>query len=193
MTIVTPTGVKMKETGIVRRIDELGRVVIPKEIRKTLRLKVGDPIEIYTEKDGLLFKKYSPLVSLQGFSEDVGESLYEMTQKTVVIADCNTVIFAKGKIAKNYHGKNISSALERAMIERKSIFLDAVSGSMLKKICDDDETEYSSQLIVPIISGGDVLGSIILLADDDTGKIGDSDIKLVKFSEDFIARQFYEK
>ena len=83
----------MQETGIVRRIDELGRVVIPKEMRKTLRIREGDPLEIYTEKDNLVFKKYSPIISITDYAKIVADGIEDLTQKTCIITDTDNVIY----------------------------------------------------------------------------------------------------
>ena len=94
----------MKATGIVRRIDELGRVVIPKEIRKTLRIKEGDPLEIYTDRDELLFKKYSPIASFENYSEGFTKSLNAVSEKAAVICDTDTVVSATGNGCKDLIG-----------------------------------------------------------------------------------------
>lgn len=180
----------MKATGIVRRIDELGRVVIPKEIRKTLRLREGDPLEIFTDKDGLLFKKYSPIENLESFSEDICLSLNGITEKTVVITDSDSVLFAKGTGAKEFDKKRISKELEKVLSERKSVVSNVADGGSIIRIVEGETSEFNGQLIIPVISGGDALGAIILFAKNKDDKMDYEDIKLAQFASEFLSRQF---
>ena len=98
----------MQDTGIVRRIDELGRVVIPKELRKTLRIREGDPLEIYTNKDELVFRKYSPISAINGYAEAVADGISELTEKVCMITDTDVVVYVSGAKGKDVLGKNIS-------------------------------------------------------------------------------------
>ena len=87
----------MRATGIVRRIDDLGRVVIPKEIRRTLRIREGDPLEIYTDRDGeVILKKYSPIGEMSSFAKDYTESLFRSLGHIAVIVDRDQVVAASG-------------------------------------------------------------------------------------------------
>ena len=109
----------MKATGIVRRIDDLGRVVIPKEIRRTLRIREGDPLEIYTEKDGeVIFKKYSPMGELSSYAAEICESLYKSTGGTVAVCDRDSMIAVSGGGKKELLEKPVSKALEEIMENR---------------------------------------------------------------------------
>ena len=110
----------MKATGIVRRIDELGRVVIPKEIRSTLRLKSGDPLEIFTDRDELMLKKYSPIASLEKFSEGTAKSLSDLSGHIAVICDTDGVLHASGRGQREFDGKNLSHNMEKILRDRKS-------------------------------------------------------------------------
>ena len=111
----------MKATGIVRRIDDLGRVVIPKEIRRTMRIREGDPLEIYTGSDGeVILKKYSPINDLGEFAVEYVESLYETYGTPALICDCDEVIATAGLTKKDYIGRRISSTAEDWIKERKS-------------------------------------------------------------------------
>ena len=103
----------MKATGIVRRIDELGRVVIPKEIRRTLRIKEGDPLEIFTERDELMLKKYSPIATLERFSKATARSLNDLCGKLAVICDTDGVLHAFGDGKKDFDGKKLSDNMDR--------------------------------------------------------------------------------
>ena len=178
----------MKATGIVRRIDELGRVVIPKEIRKTLRLRVGDPLEIYTDSGELLLKKYSPINSLESFSKDLCEAINLQTGKTVLICDMDEVLHSKGQSCKDFDKKRISLELEKTILMRKTVKNCAQDGDSLTAITDFDPSGFTSELIVPILCQGDALGAIVLLSKND--KITQEDVSVCKFCEDFLQRQF---
>ena len=109
----------MKATGIVRRIDDLGRVVIPKEIRRTLRIREGDPLEIFVDSDGeVILKKYSPISELSDFAKEYAEALYDSLGSSVLISDRDAVITLAGGSKKEYFNKNISELIEKQMGER---------------------------------------------------------------------------
>ena len=109
----------MKATGIVRRIDDLGRVVIPKEIRRTLRIREGDPLEIFVDRDGeVILKKYSPISELGDFAKEYAEALFDSLGNPVFICDRDTYIATAGGSKKDYLNKNISDLVEKTMEER---------------------------------------------------------------------------
>ena len=109
----------MKATGIVRRIDDLGRVVIPKEIRRTLRIRESDPLEIFTDREGeIILKKYSPIGELGNFAKEYAESLAQVAGCMVCICDHDQVIAAAGSGSKEYMGKRIHSELEDVIADR---------------------------------------------------------------------------
>ena len=178
----------MKATGIVRRIDELGRVVIPKEIRKTLRIKEGDPLEIFTDKDELTFRKYSPVASLDSFAEDICESLNSVNECTAVICDRENVICAKGFGSKELKGKKISRRIEALIDERKSVVINKTEGAESVAIADDGEGLFPCQVIVPIVSSGDALGAVILAKKEENAVAGNGEIKSVRLVSDYIGR-----
>ncbi|MBQ9104043.1 MAG: AbrB/MazE/SpoVT family DNA-binding domain-containing protein [Clostridia bacterium] len=178
----------MRETGIVRRIDELGRVVIPKEIRKTLRIKEGDPLEIFTDKEELVLKKYSPVLSVMEFAGGVAESISKLTEKTCVITDTDNVIFVSGG-KKEMLGKNLSGEIDKVMKERKSVVVSSSDGGKTIPVIENSFDEPVSQIIVPIIASGDVFGSVILSGDDKQEKLSDVDIKMVRLGAMFLAKQ----
>lgn len=109
----------MKATGIVRRMDELGRVVIPKEIRRTLRIREGDPLEIFTDRDELMLKKYSPIATIEKFSESAAKSLAELSGKSAVVCDTDGVLFACGEGKRDFSGKTLSPEIDKLLKERK--------------------------------------------------------------------------
>lgn len=179
----------MKSTGMVRRIDELGRVVIPKEIRKTLRIKSGDPMEICTERDELIFKKYSPVAALEGIGEAVCKSVNESTGKTVLLCDMDSVMVAVGG-CKNLVGKTLSGEIDKLVRERRIFIADSKDGGKIYEIVRGEPLEYRYQAFIPIVeNSGDIIGVMILLGND--GEPRDStELKLAKMGADIIARQF---
>lgn len=180
----------MQETGIVRRIDELGRVVIPKEMRKTLRIKEGDPLEIYTDKENLVFKKYSPITSIGDFAKIVADGIEELTEKTCLITDNDTILYISKSRMKDIIGKNISEKLLDVLKNRKSVVSCRTDGGSIVPICDDQDFQMENQIIVPIISGGDCFGACILFDRDKLSKFTSSDVKFVQLGASFLSKQF---
>ena len=154
----------MKATGIVRRIDDLGRVVIPKEIRRTLRLREGTPLEIFTDREGeIILKKYSPMVELAAFAVQYAEAMAQSTGLMVCIADRDQIIAVSGGPKKEYYQKTISRALELAVSERQNICAARGEKAFIP-ITSDEVEESSAEVIVPILSEGDAIGAVILLS-----------------------------
>ncbi len=177
----------MKETGIVRRIDELGRVVIPKEIRKTLRIKEGDPLEIYTDKEELLFKKYSPVAKIENISDDIAESLRFVNERTAIICDREKIVSAKGNKSKDLVGKTISEKLENLIKERKCFVANVTEKTSPIPLANDDDGVYASMVVVPIVSAGDSLGAVILCGNEEH-IMGNAEIKSVRVMAEFIGK-----
>ena len=180
----------MKATGIVRRIDELGRVVIPKEIRRTLRIKEGDPLEIFTDRDELMLKKYSPIATLERFSGATARSLHDLSGKLAVITDTDEVLFAFGEGKRELDGKHLSEEMDKILRDRRSYTANAVEGGRILPPVRASSEEYTAQIIVPIISGGDCLGSIVLLSKDEGIKRSAGDLNLAKLTAEILANQF---
>ena len=179
----------MQEQGIVRRIDELGRLVIPKELRKTLRIREGDPLEIYASKDELVLKKYSPICSLKNYSSAVADGIEELLDKTCIITDCDSVIYTSNGKMKDMLGKNISSELDLVLKERKSLLLSRSDGSSIVSVITNDNSGAENQIIVPIISAGDCYGAIIVFDKDKTNRFSSCDLKLVQLGSSFLSSQ----
>ena len=176
----------MKATGIVRRIDDLGRVVIPKEIRRVLRLREGDPLEIFTEKDGeVIFKKYSPMGELAEFAAQICESLHRTAGAPAVICDRDTVIAASGGNRRELLERHISAALEQVMENRR--FYRAEAKAALP-ITESAETPCIS-VAAPIVSAGDVLGCVIFAAERGEAPHGETEQKLVQTVAGFLGKQ----
>lgn len=179
----------MKATGIVRRIDDLGRVVIPKEIRRTLRIKEGDPLEIFTDREGeVILKKYSPIGELGKFAREYAESLAQTTGHSVCITDRDQVVAAAGGLKKDYLGKPISGALETMINERESTLAGMAEGAYIRLTKDDTESR-AEQVIAPILCEGDAIGSVILMNRGSGVKMGETENALAKCAAGFMGRQ----
>lgn len=177
----------MRATGIVRRIDDLGRVVIPKEIRKTLRIREGDPLEIFTAKDGeVILKKYSPIGELNEFSQEYAETLGETLGLGVVVTDLDSIIAVSKLSKKDYKEKSISDELEQLIENREP---KRVKDSKLVQLHKDDSMEYVAQAIIPIVSSsGDCIGSIAMVSKDLEG-LSEADEKILKIAANFLGKQ----
>lgn len=177
----------MKATGIVRRVDSLGRVVIPKEIRHTLRIKEGSPLEIYTDKDGgVTFRKYSPLGDLQDFSGQICEAIHKNTGFIAAISDPDSIIAVSGAPRRELQERPNSPALEQLMEQRKSY----------RRQCDDKllfptdaSNKYCLGAAVPILSQGDLVGGVMLLCEGDSPLPEESDLTLIRTIAEFLGRQ----
>ena len=157
----------MKATGIVRRIDDLGRVVIPKEIRRTLRIREGDPLEIFTDREGeIILKKYSPIGELGTFAKEYAESLAQSSGHIAVVTDKDTIIAVSGGGRKELLDKHISQRLEKTIDSRTVVIAGRGDAGFVPVIEDDPENMYKFELIVPIISEGDIMGAVILMSPD---------------------------
>lgn len=181
----------MKATGVVRRIDDLGRVVIPKEIRKTLRIKEGDPLEIFTDKEGeVILKKYSPIGELSEFATEYAETLAKTTGHIACITDRDTVIAVSGGPKKEFLEQGISDELEKIM-EDKEKYTSKENNDMSVPITKNDnkERKFNSQVVYPIISDGDTIGTVILLAKDKSTKMSEVEQKVVQSAATFLGRQ----
>ncbi|HIT63360.1 MAG TPA: stage V sporulation protein T [Candidatus Ventrimonas merdavium] len=179
----------MKATGIVRRIDDLGRVVIPKEIRRTLRLREGTPLEIFTDREGeIILKKYSPMVELTAFASQYAESMAQTTGMMVCITDRDQVIAVAGGPKKDLLQKNISRQLEHSIHERETIVAGRDDKQFVPVTADEIEG-VTAEVIAPIICEGDAIGAVALLSREPKTKFGDMEIKLVGTAAGFLGRQ----
>ena len=176
----------MKATGIVRRIDDLGRVVIPKEIRRTMRIREGDPLEIYTEKDGeVIFKKYSPMGELSSVAASMSETLYKTAGCGVAITDRDSYIAVCGAPKREVIDKRISQELEQIM-EGRSIY-QRKAGARAIPLTEDNDSRIIGTA-APIISEGDVMGCLVLFSDDDK-LMGELEQKLAQTVSGFLGKQ----
>jgi AbrB family transcriptional regulator, stage V sporulation protein T len=179
----------MKATGIVRRIDDLGRVVIPKEIRRTLRIREGDPLEIFVDREGeVILKKYSPIGELGDFAKEYADSLYEATGHIACIADRDVIIAVSGASKKEYLNKPVWSSIEQAMTDRKTV--QTKGGEVGTKTDEDEESgKLTNQVVAPVIAEGDPIGAVILMSKDPNIKMGELELKLVETAAGFLAKQ----
>lgn len=184
----------MKATGIVRRIDDLGRVVIPKEIRRTLRIREGDPLEIFVDREGeVILKKYSPIGELGDFAKEYADSLYESTGHIALIADRDMVIAVAGAAKKEFLDKPISKAVEKAIEDRKVVLIpkpgDHKHGESGPIEEDEGQPKFTVQVIAPIIAEGDPIGAVILASKEPGVVMGDLEIKVTETAAGFLAKQ----
>ncbi len=179
----------MKATGIVRRIDDLGRVVIPKEIRRTLRIREGDPLEIFVDRDGeVILKKYSPIGELGEFAKEYADSLYEATGHIACIADRDVIIAVSGAPKKEFLNKMIGPAVEKVMEDRKPVMAN-IPGDEPLALINEETPNYSAQVIAPIISTGDPIGAVMLISREPGVKMGQLELKLAETAAGFLAKQ----
>lgn len=176
----------MKATGIVRRIDDLGRVVIPKEIRRTLRIREGDPLEIYTDKDGeVIFKKYSMMGGLSDFAGQICETLYKTTSHPAVITDRDSIISLSGLLRREWLDKPVSAALEGVMEERR--IYQYQEGSVPCPVTDSRGGLFVS-LAAPILAEGDVMGCVLFADPDGVLVPGETEYTLLQTISGFLGR-----
>ena len=179
----------MKATGIVRRIDDLGRVVIPKEIRRTMRIREGDPLEIYTDNDGeVIFKKYSPIGELSPFAAQYADVLSKNLALPVLVSDRDHIIAAAGISRREMLERRVSHQLEEIM-ENRQVY--SLSPSQ-KKVYPIEGIDKNAIVVAPIITAGDISGSVILLGADDNSMPSDGDIRIVAVAAGFLGKQMEE-
>lgn len=182
----------MKATGIVRRIDDLGRVVIPKEIRRTLRIREGDPLEIFVDREGeVILKKYSPIGELGDFAQEYADSLYEAIGHIVCIADRDQIIAVAGGPKKEFLNKKIGSAVEKVMEDRRGVLINQPGQDPYCAIClnDEGECKYTAEVIAPIIAEGDPIGAVLIISKEANAKFTDMEMKLAETAASFLAKQ----
>lgn len=168
----------MKATGIVRRIDDLGRIVIPKEIRRNLRIREGAPLEIYVDPTGeLILKKYSPMKELAKFAQSYVESLYDKTRRAALVVDHDGVVAVSDTDPAQWLRRETPERVAQCMEERRSTLLSGTEALW----------EFSSCVVAPIVAEGDPIGAVIVGAVD--GELGELELKLAETAAGFLARQ----
>ena len=176
----------MKTTGIIRRIDELGRIVIPKELRKNLKIKNGDSLEIFLEGDDIILKKFSPMESLESVSSKYADSFNQVIKHNIIITDKNKVIAASGNLKKKYFGKPISDFTDRS-IERRDSFVERQKKAV-SFIEGEEEVCYYS--FSSIVNNGDAIGSVIILSTEIP--ITDSEEKMAVILSRILSKHFID-
>lgn len=181
----------MKATGIVRRIDDLGRVVIPKEIRRTMRIREGEPLEIFVDREGeVILKKYSPIGELSEFAQEYADALAGETGHAVFVLDRDVIIAVSGVSHKPFMDKSISQKAEEAMKTRRpSVVQDEGIGVFCKDCPADTEYSFSSTVMSPIIVEGDPIGVVVISNKEEGAEIGDLELKLANTASSFLAKQ----
>ncbi len=176
----------MKATGIVRRIDDLGRVVIPKEIRRTMRIREGDPLEIYTSSDGeVIFKKYSAIGELSENANQVADIMHKLAGCPVVVFDRDHVVATSGVTKREFQERRVSPELEELMETRRQYFAED-SEHMLHPV---EGMEQTSLAAMPILSAGDVTGAVTFLSNGSKQTVSELQKSLVNAAAQFLGRQ----
>lgn len=181
----------MRATGIVRRIDELGRVVIPKEIRRTLRIREGDPLEIFTDHDGeVVLKKYSPIGEIANIAKDYTDSLYRTLGHITCICDRDAVVSVTGGVKRELIEKPLSAEVENILQGRQMAVLNLGAGAKMIPITNDDRADaYTAQIVAPILADGEIIGGLLLLSRDTGVSMGEVEQKVAETTAGIIARQ----
>ena len=180
----------MKATGIVRKIDDLGRIVIPKEIRRTMRIREGDPLEIFTEKDGtVLFKKYSQIGEISSFSDHYAEAISNTTGFATAITDKDTVISVSGIPKKEIVGKSISDELSEILDDRMTYgYMDDEEAVPLI----DSSENYKISIACPVVCQGEAIGSVVIFFNNDVQKLGETEEKIAQTSATVLSKMVDE-
>lgn len=177
----------MKATGIVRRIDELGRIVIPKEIRKTLRIREGENLEIYVDTDeNIILRKHSLMNKINDFAQNFADAIYTFVKHNIIITDTNTVIACSGPSKKDYLNNPISEKLQTSLLRRENI-LEKYEKEY--KIIEDKE-EKGTYAISSIIANGDAIGLVIIASNDE--RISEIEERVAKIASQFLGKYLEE-
>ena len=151
----------MKATGVVRRIDELGRIVIPKEIRKNFRIKEGENVEIYIDDNNIILKKYSELKNVSDISSNIIDSVFSVINKDIIITDMSNIMELSSSLKNVFFNKELSVEYQNMLSKREKIIQKSS-----KNLCITDQIVDYSYILNPMIVNGDLIGSIVLLSKD---------------------------
>ena len=174
----------MKATGIVRRIYDLGRVVVPKEIRRTLKIREGDPLEIYTDREGeIVLKKYSPMGEIRVFAAQYAGSLSSFVTHIVVVTDRDSVVATSGGGSKLLE-KPLTKQFEN-ILEERNLYLEDKKPA---KITENDDFT-GQKAIMPIICEGDIIGAVVMIAKDENARVNDTELKMLAVASNFLGKQ----
>ena len=179
----------MKATGVVRRVDELGRIVVPKEIRKNLRIRTGTPLEIFIDSTGsVVFKKHSAIAELADFAYAVTDAIVAASELVALVVDMDKVVAVSGDKRKEFIDSPVSNQLEEAISNRKPIVLNKASASKLIDIKQDGAATYNSMIIGPVVANGDCFGAVVLVSFADNANFGDCEVKIAQTMAQFLAK-----
>ncbi len=172
----------MKATGVIRRIDDLGRVVIPKEIRKNLRIKEGDNLEIFVQNEEVILKKYSMMNKINDLAQELTDAIYTFMKHSIFITDTDTVVAASGPLKKEYLGKNISDFITGSIKRR-----DKMIENHFKELnFIDDDVITCSYVMSTILVNGEATGMILIISEDE--KLGDSEMQMASIVSSFMTK-----
>jgi len=175
--------------GIVRRIDDLGRVVVPKEIRRTLRIREGDPLEIFTDKDGeIILKKYSPIGELGAFAQQYVEAAAQIIGHAICVSDRDQIIAVAGAPKKDFIGKVLHKELEEAINDREAILARKGEKKYIRILSNSDE-EYYGEIVQTILCEGDAIGAVIILSRTESETLGEAEQKAAVIAANFLGKQ----
>jgi AbrB family transcriptional regulator (stage V sporulation protein T) len=180
----------LKATGIVRRIDDLGRVVIPKEIRRTLRIREGDPLEIFTDREGeVILKKYSPIGELGEFARQFADSIHRCVGHVALVCDKDMILSVAGGSRKEYADRAISAQVEQLLQDRKTLEAGFGKDDPITILAEEEDgAAYSNQIVVPIISEGEDIGAVMLVSKDHQARMGECELKVCQTAASFIGK-----
>ncbi len=176
----------MKATGLVRRIDDLGRVVIPKETRRSLRIKSGEPLEIFVDEEMIILKKYSSMNGLENLAQNYVDAIYTLTKHNVVITDRDNIIAVGGTLKKKYAGKLVSKYIESLINNRKN-FLQREKHAIEISVDDKEEASFA---VSTIIVNGDAIGLMIILSLDSL--LTETEEKILNIATNFLGKSIEE-
>lgn len=177
----------MRATGIIRRIDDLGRIVIPKEIRKTMHIRESDPLEIFTEKDGnIILKKYSPIGEMGDNAKQYVQAIASQIPHTICICDQDSVIAAAGANAKKLLGKLLHEEAEEALSERKNVLMNREQEDFFPFISDFPEV-FQYVCLSTIIAESEAVGFVCILSTGD--ELTQNDLKIARIASEFLGKQ----
>lgn len=186
----------MKATGIVRRIDDLGRVVIPKEIRRTLRIREGDPLEIFIDRDGeVILKKYSPIGELGDYAKEFADSLHDTSGHIALIADRDVIIAVAGASRREYMERRVGGVVEAAMQNRETVMANLSNGGAPypgSLLLGDEDNQFAAYVVAPIMVDGNSIGAVILCSKEAGATMTETERKLAETAATFLGRQMMQ-
>ena len=172
----------MKATGIIRRIDDLGRVVIPKEIRKNLRIKEGDNLEIFVQGEEIILKKYSMMNKINDLAQELTDAIYTFMKHSIFITDTDQVVAGSGTLKKEFIGKNISDFITESIKRREKMTQNHFKELNFIK----DVSTTCSYVMSTILASGEAVGMIIIISEDE--KLGDTEMQIASIVSSFMTK-----